>query len=470
MDKIRLGFVPSHRYPFDEEWAVEMRRRSIDALSAVPGVEIVVPSVGLIHNGLVRDDVGARATVDLFAQRGVQGIVIGTMTFGDEVSAVSIAEALDVPVLVFGTREGPFTGDGGRRSDSFCGTLAITSGLYRRKIPYLFTGIVWPEEPALAHAVRIFARACAAVDAFYGARIGMVGYRPERFETCAFSESALIGRFRQRVVPIPESEVFAAADSWPEEDHRLLAVLGEIKREADCRACSEAALITMGRLELVLQRYFQERDLSAMAFSCWNEIQERYGICACSTLGRLTGKGMMIACEVDVLGALTMLTQYKASLEAVVPHFIDWTIQHQELENVFLAWHCGNAPAVLAAEGTPVTLREQAIMRPVVGPDNVMPASAQGAAEFQLHPGPVTLSRLVEYDGAFKMLITSGEIILSEDRLRGAWSWVRVDDLSRLYRVLAEQGFIHHASMVHGDVADALEAFCRFTGIEVVRV
>jgi len=39
-----------------------------------------------------------------------------------------------------------------------------------------------------------------------------------------------------------------------------------------------------------------------------------------------------------------------------------------------------------------------------------------------------------------------------------------------VYRVLAEQGFTHHVSMIHGDVADALEAFCRFTGIEVVRV
>ena len=33
--------------------------------------------------------------LDLFAQRGVQGIIIGAMTFGDEISAVAIAEALD---------------------------------------------------------------------------------------------------------------------------------------------------------------------------------------------------------------------------------------------------------------------------------------------------------------------------------------------------------------------------------------
>ena len=51
MDKIRLGFVPSHRYPYDEEWAVEMRRRSVEALSAVPGIEVIVPSVGCCTMG-----------------------------------------------------------------------------------------------------------------------------------------------------------------------------------------------------------------------------------------------------------------------------------------------------------------------------------------------------------------------------------------------------------------------------------
>jgi len=192
MSKIRLGFVPTHRYPFDEDWAVEMRQRCLNAFRRMEGVEVVAPSVGLIHNGLVRDDNGAKATIDLFAQRDVQGILIGTMTFGDELAAASIAEALDLPVLVFGTKEGAFTADGGRRSDSFCGTLSVTSALYRRKIPYLFAGIVWPEEEGFKRWVETFARACAAVKGFYGARVGMVGLRPERFETCFTNEVTLI--------------------------------------------------------------------------------------------------------------------------------------------------------------------------------------------------------------------------------------------------------------------------------------
>jgi len=194
-------------------------------------------------------------------------------------------------------------------------------------------------------------------------------------------------------------------------------------------------------------------------------VQEQYGICACYTLGRLTSQGMLAACEVDVYGALTMLVQYLATLEATVPHFIDWTIQHQEVPDVFLAWHCGNAPVCLAANSKEVQVREQAIMSRVVGPDK-----AKGAVEFQLKPGVVTLCRLVEYDGQFKMLITTGDILPSNDHLRGSWAWVKVANLERLYRTLAEQGFTHHASMIHGDIADVVEAFCKLAGIEAVRV
>jgi L-fucose isomerase-like protein len=465
MDKVRLGFVPAHRYPFDEEWAVEMRRRSLEALKAIKEIEVVVPSVGLLHNGLVRDDTGAKATTDLFAQKGVQGIIIGAMTFGDEISAVAIAEALDVPVLVFGTKEGPFTAEGMRRSDAFCGTLSITSGLYRRKIPYLFMGIVWPEEERFARTVRVFAQACAAVEGFFGARVGLVGARPERFETCVTNEAALIQRFRQRVLPISLPEVFAKAQAWPDGEARLLATLAEIQKEANCSACNPEALRKAAKLELTLQDYAKERELAALAVSCWPDAQEYYGLCVCSTLARLTAKGIMASCEADVYGALTMLVQYLATHKTTVPHFIDWTIQHQEQENVFLAWHCGNAPACLAADPKAVMLREQAMRSQIVGPE-----LAQGANELQLKPGVVTLCRLVEYDGEFKMLITTGEIIPSEDRLRGSWAWVRVADLERLYRVLAEEGFVHHASLIHGDLAAAMEAFCRFSGIEVVRV
>ncbi|MHB9033972.1 MAG: L-fucose/L-arabinose isomerase family protein [Anaerolineae bacterium] len=465
MQAIRLGFVPTHRFPFDEPWAVEMRSRCLAVLEKLPGVQVIAPGAELFQNGLVRDDATAQATINLFAAEGVQGVVIGTMTFGDEIAAISIAEAMGVPVFVFGTKEGPFTADGKRHSDSFCGTLSVTSGLHRHKIPFTFGGIVFPEEPDFIADLQVFVGACAAVSAFIGTKVGMVGVRPERFETCNTNEVALINSFGQRVVPLNLSDLFARASNYPAQDPEVQAIANAIKAEANCGACQPGSIIKSAQLELALVKFAREKGLASMGISCWNDVQELFGICACTTLARLTEQGIMAACEVDVIGALTMLIQYQASLQKTVPHFIDWTIQHQTLENVFLAWHCGNASPCLAADPSQVVAREQAIMSTVVGADK-----AEMALEMQLKPGVVTLNRLVEYDGEFKMLITNGEILPTKDNLRGSWSWVQVPDLDYLYRTLVEEGFTHHASMIHGDISDSVEDFCLFTGIEVVRV
>ena len=58
----------------------------------------------------------------------------------------------------------------------------------------------------------------------------------------------------------------------------------------------------------------------------------------------------------------------------------------------------------------------------------------------------------------------------SHQSLRGSWSWVRVEDLDKLYRTLVEEGFTHHASMIHGDYVKPIADACKFLGIETVIV
>jgi L-fucose isomerase-like protein len=465
MEKVTLGFIPAHRVPFNEDWAVEMRKRTLEALAGVEEIEVVVPGPELTQNGLVRDDAEAEKVIGLFEEQGVEGLLLGAMTFGDEISAVSIVENMDLPSLLFGTKEGAFTADGGRRSDAFCGTLSISSGLYRRKIPFAFSGICFPEEEEFLGDVRRFAGTVSAIQAFMGAKIGLVGPRPERFETCAFNEYPMIEQFGQRVVQTSLVDVFGAARALKDDDPVVLQIVEEIRARADCSAASDEAIRKMAKLEQVLLEFAEEKALSGMGIQCWTAMQSDYGISSCTTMGRLTEQGIMAACEVDIHGVLSMLAQYRATLGRTVPHFIDWTIRHQENENAFLAWHCGNAPQCLASENSKPHLRSHSILGEMLGHE-----CSQGCAEFQLQAGTVTFNRLVEYDGEFKMLITKGEIVPSDQQLRGSWSWVEVPSLEILYRTLVEEGFTHHASMIHGDVTGELLDFCMFLGIEAVMV
>jgi len=68
------------------------------------------------------------------------------------------------------------------------------------------------------------------------------------------------------------------------------------------------------------------------------------------------------------------------------------------------------------------------------------------------------------------MLIVPGEIIPSDEELAGTWAWVEVSDHERLYRTIVENGFIHHASMMHGNQVESLSLACKLMDIEAVIV
>jgi L-fucose isomerase-like protein len=465
MEPLKIGFVPAHREPFDEDWASKMRRRCLNSFPASPSMEIIVPDEKLTKGGCIRDDGEAEKVIALFREKKIDGLIIGTMTFGDEVSALAVASAFrDKPVLLFGTKEGPFTSDGNRRSDSFCGTLSISSGLHRRQISFLFAGIVFPEEKSFKNSVMDFLSVCTISRGFIGARIGLVGPRPERFETCIFSEDLLMRKFKQRVIPIDLTDIMNRANAV-KNSPVVKKIIKNMKTQADDSGIAAGTVQNIAGLEGALEQFAVEKGLSAMGIQCWTAMQSVYGMSPCYAMGRLTDKGIMTSCEVDIYGALTMLMQYLASLGDTVPHFIDWTIKHQEKENVFLAWHCGNAPPSLACRRGDISLKYHSILGPSLGIDRSM-----GTGEFQLAPGTVTLSRLQEHDGRFKMLVTEGKIIASQQKLRGSWSWVEITDLDKLYNTLVKEGFTHHASLIHGDCSRTIINACELLGIETVVV
>ncbi|MHB1132845.1 MAG: L-fucose/L-arabinose isomerase family protein [Chloroflexota bacterium] len=467
LETVRLGLVPTKRFPFSTEWAVELRGRTLRALGDIEGVEVITPDESVTPYGLVQNDDDATATIDYFQHQNIDGVVVVALDFADEIASATIAARLKKPVLLFATKEGPLRDTGERISDAFCGTLSLASALRRRSLPFVFGGIVWPEEERFHDEVTVFAGACAAAKAFLGARVGQVGVRPERFETVAYDEVGLLQHFGQKVVPIELSEVVMAGQSLPEDDERLTQTVNAIMGESTLVNVNQDYLNKAARLEWALLDFYRRRQLNAMAVQCWPTLRPMLGIMPCGIFGRLTGQGVMTACEVDVLGALDMIAQYHAARQATQPHFIDWTIQHRDRANTFLAWHCGNAPVSLRAPEAEVVLRNR-----WRGLDQPIPAldDGAGAREFRLRTGFVTLSRLVEDQGGYKMLITSGTVVEDDARERGSQGWVEVADLEKLYNTLIDEGFIHHASLIFGDRRRELQALCRFVGIKTVIV
>jgi L-fucose isomerase-like protein len=465
---IRLGFVPSYRNVW-KPWTAEMREQSLTALASISGVQVVAPC-GLTPQDAVQNLDQAEAVAEYFAQQKVDALVICPLDFGDERSAAKIAEKLRVPVLLYATKEPPASQDASlaRVSDSYCGNLSVASALYRREIPFRFAGIFLPGEPELAAELETFVRAVAVVKGLRNARLGQVGVRPAPFETVAYNEAELARKFGQNVIFANLDDIVHAARQLPDDDPRVQEVVASIRSSVRTITVTDDHLLNSARIEVALADFWQRNRLSAMAVQCWPTIQRAMSLSLCAVFGRLTQRHLLTACEADILGALSMLVNYQAALGETLPHFIDWTIQHRDDPSLLLAWHCGNAPPCLARDPDQTALRSRKDMTGELPP--VEGDAMAGLCQFQLRPGIVTFCRLAEHRGEWKMLIARGEIIPSNETLAGTWAWVRVPDHDRLYRTLVEEGFIHHASMIHGDQLSALQEACRFLDVRPVVV
>lgn len=471
MDSVKIGFLASTWDSWDGseytgKWAGNMRKRCIAVLNGIPGLELVVPSEGLTAFGCVGTPEEGRKTAALFRREDVQGVIIGNMNFGHETSVGAFLSDLrrDMPILHFATRSGPFSPQGNRSTDTWCGQFMTCSAIKRRGFNFEHIITCDPEEPQFATGAENFTRACNALSKMKGARIVQIGTRPTGFESQFFSEELMMRNFGQMLIPVDLAAAYARLDAIAADSPEVLAVVEEIRNSAGSITDElPDSLVNQARLELSIKEIAREYGASAVACTCWTQLQDRYHIAACSTFSRLNSQGIITACEVDVLGAVTMLIMKACGLGMTPPDFIDWTDLHPTEPDTWLAWHCGNAACDLCAADCPTKLTANERLA-LWGP------TCHGAIEFRLKDGPVTCGRMVEYESKYSFFFGSGEVVDIPPFTRGTYGWVKVNDIADWERKMVETGVIHHGVLIHDPkVADALALFCKFASIGAVR-
>ncbi len=471
MQTVKIGFVPSTWESWDGSaftgrLAGKMRQRCLDVFAKIPGLEIVVPSTELTEDGCVGTVDEGIATAELFLKENVQGLIIGNMNFGFETAVGALLSKMPktLPVLHFATKSGPYSPQGNRATDTWCGQFMTCSSLKRRGFLFEHIPTCNPEDAIFAEKVEIFTRAVNAISRFRGERILQIGTRPTAFESQFFSEEDLMKHFSQVLVPVDLATAYERLDALSPDDPEVLRVAEEIRAGADLiTEETPGSIINQARLELMIIGLAKEYHCNVIASSCWESLQHRYNIAACSTFSRLNSQGYSVGCEVDVMGALTMYVMNCCALGETPADFIDWTDLHPTEDNVWLAWHCGNAACELCASDC----KKHLMMNERLG---LWSPTCYGSMEFRMKDGPVTCARMVEYDGKYTMFYGTGEIVNIGPMVRGAYGWVKVNDVMDWEQKMIDCGVIHHGALIHDPkVADALAMFCKFLNIEGVR-
>jgi L-fucose isomerase-like protein len=462
--KITLGFVPANRGFFPAELAAKMRAETITALEK-SGVEVVVPSEEQTKIGCVENRAEAELCAELFRHKDVKGIVIGAMNFGDEqAAALTVRQArLDVPVLIFGCQEEETLTISTRRRDAFCGLLSIGDALRQIGAKYSIAPrpICFPSDASFADDLDWFIRVCRVVCGVRNARYGQIGARPEAFWTCRFNEKQL-QRMGPTTVVLDLSEAIAGARAIEDGDAEVRKTVESIRQYADTSSVRQESLIRSAKLELFLRRWGKENAIDAFAVQCWTSIQANYGVCACTTMGRLGDEGTPCACESDILGTLSM---HAAMLAAGSPAALaDWNNLHNDDDELANLWHCGVFPASFAK--TPPKMGLQEI---IASSGAAKYEDSEGVVEFEVRPSPLTLCRATQdADGIAKAAIAEGRIEENPAETFGAYGWCRIPNLQRLYREVLLRHFPHHVAITQSHVGNVLwEALGNYLDVNV---
>jgi len=184
---------------------------------------------------------------------------------------------------------------------------------------------------------------------------------------------------------------------------------------------------------------------------CQYELSQEYGMTACLPLSLLSERGTICCCEGDVLCTVSMaMLAYLSGGIATYGDVLD-----VRGDRVLLS-ACGFAPFSLAEPGKPIRIAK--FDEPGI----------EGLFDsFVLRPGRVTLARLAEGQGDYRLIVASGEGLESEPR-QGFYPAleVRLDGGAEAF---VETMPSQHYAFCYGDHAAALGALARLLGIEVVR-
>jgi L-fucose isomerase-like protein len=481
---VNLGLVAVSRDCFPRELSRERRARVAAACErrGVPVIEIGI---------LVENERDAVAALEEMRRKNVNALAVYLGNFGPEGPATLLAQRFPGPAMFAAAAEESGADLVRGRGDAYCGLLSASySAGLRRLRPYIPECPVGdPEEVAAMLAG--FVPVARTVMGVRNLKILSFGPRPADFFTC---HAPLQPLFDLGVEVTENSELDLldlvrsdAGDPAVADIARDMATeLGMgAERSSEPPAADDSSrdlLEKLARFERALDTLARAgagaSSFVAFANRCWPAFEKDFGHVPCYVNARLAARGIPVACEADIYGALSEYMCLCAS--ALPPGLLDInnTVppdMHSEnraaigdyaLTDLWMGFHCGNTPQTHLVSGK---LGYQLIMRRLLEPDGE-PDVTRGTLEGRIRPGPVSLFRIQSTLAArTQAYVVNGEVLDIDPRSFGSIGVFAVKEMARFYRhVLIEKRFPHHAAVAFEQVGRTLFDACRMLGVDDV--
>ena len=247
------------------------------------------------------------------------------------------------------------------------------------------------------------------------------------------------------------------------DDPRIADVVADMANELGMEGNQYPDLLPrMAQFELTLLDWAEQnkgaRKYVAFADKCWPAFPSEFGFEPCYVNSRLASRGIPVACEVDIYGALSEYIGACITGDAVTLLDINNSVPRDlyeedikgkydyTLKDTFMGFHCGNTPFCKLAKGAAV--KYQLIQNRLLE-NGGEPDFTRGTLEGDIAAGQITFFRLQSAaDGTLHSYIAQGEVLPVATRSFGGIGIFAIPEMGRFYRhVLIEKNYPHHGAV-----------------------
>jgi L-fucose isomerase-like protein len=440
-----VGFVPIARPTFDVAFAQDLTDQ-VYARLVQAGYKLVGSQV------LVMDADAVADVAQLLSENPPDLLLVLQASFADSTMVMRLMNMVEAPLLMWAL---PEERTGGRlRLNSFCGINLAGHALLRAGYAYDYVYAA-PDSTSALEKLHTLATASSIRRRLRTARIGRVGENPDGFETCLVNYDTLQGKFGIEIEQIQLDDVFDNARAV--EQSAVDSVVKRISEQVSgVDELEPVATQKTFRAYLALSEMTDSLKLDGMAVRCWPEFFTDFGCSACGAMSLLSDEMKPSSCETDVNGTITQLILQWISDE---PAFGSDLVSFDLEDDLAILWHCGLAPLSMADPDVPP--------EGTIHSNRKMPFLMQ----FPLKPGRVTLARLSESGGVFRLVVGGGEMVKAPVSFSGTSGTLRFDSgASTVMDTIMREGLEHHMALTYGDYVDTLVTLAHMLDLPVLNL
>ncbi|MCH3917709.1 MAG: L-fucose/L-arabinose isomerase family protein [Spirochaetia bacterium] len=465
--KVKLGIIAVSRDCFVISLSQSRRKAIVEAFG--PGLYEAKTTV--------ENELDAKKAVEEVVAAGCNALCVFLGNFGPETPETQIAQYFEGPVMYAAAAEDGADKLVGDRGDAYCGMLNCSYNLGLRKIKAVIPSYPVGTAADIVRMLKDFIPVARAIIGLSSLKVISFGPRPQDFFAC----NAPIKPLYDLGIEIQENSELDLLVAYRSHanDKRIPAVVKDMEQELGKGEHYPDLLPKLAQYELTLLDWIEanrgSRSYVVFANKCWPAFPKEFGFEPCYVNSRLASKGIPVACETDIYGAVseyigTCITDAPVTLldinNTVPEDMYSDQIQGKYpyvLHDTFMGFHCGNTPSCRLTCGT---LNYQLIQNRLLE-DGGTPDFTRGTLEGDIAAGPITFFRLHgNPDSSLQAYVAQGEVLPVPTRSFGGIGVFAISEMGRFYRhVLISKHYPHHGAVTFGHVGKALYALFDYLGI-----